>query len=135
MGKVTTTYKGDMLFESTLGEHKLIVDSPKDWGGKDRGPMPPQLFMASIGSCVGVLVTHFCVQHDLNTDGLNIDVDYDVAQSPTRFENIVVNIELPNAHCNDDCTHKALRHVAEHCPVHETIVTLDEIQFNIRTKQ
>jgi len=134
MGKVTTEYKGDMLFESVMGKHKLTIDGPEDWGGKDRGPMPPQLFMASIGSCVGVLVTHFCQQHNLNPEGLMVDVDYDVAQQPTRFENLVVTVNLPNAECDDDCTRKALKHVAEHCPVHETIVTLDEIQFNIVTK-
>lgn len=134
MGKVTTVYKGDMLFESEMGKHKLTIEGPEDWGGKNRGPMPPQLFMASIGSCVGVLVTHFCQQHQLNAEGLTVEVDYDVAQQPVRFNNINVTANLPNAECDDNCTRKALQHVAEHCPVHETIVTLDKIQFNIKTK-
>ena len=134
MGKITTVHKGGMLFESEMGKHKLTIEGPEEWGGKDRGPMPPQIFMASIGSCVGVLVAHFCEQHELNTEGLSVDVDYDVAQSPTRFKNINVTVDLPNAECDDDCTRKALKHVAEHCPVHETIVTIDEIQFNIKTK-
>ena len=134
MGKVVTIYKGDMLFESTMGDHKIVIEGPEDWGGTNSAPMPPQLFMASIGSCVGVLVTHFCQQHGLNAEGLSVDVDYDTAQHPTRFENIKVNVELPNAECDNDCTRKALEHVAEHCPVHETIVTLDKIQFNIKTK-
>ena len=134
MGTVTTVYKGDMLFESEMGQHKISIEGPEDWGGKNRAPMPPQLFMASIGSCVGVLVSHFCQQHNLDCSGLTIDVDYDTAQQPTRFENITVIVNLPNAKCDDDCTRKALLHVAEHCPVHETIVTLDEIQFNIHTK-
>jgi len=134
MGKVTTTYKGDMLFESEMGKHRITTEGPQDWGGKDRSPMPPQLFMASIGSCVGVLVTHFCQQHQLNAEGLKVDVDYEAAQNPTRFENIKVNVDLPNAQCDDSCTQKALKHVAEHCPVHETIVTVDKIKFTINTK-
>lgn len=69
MGQVTTTYKGNMLFESQLGQHRITVDGPAEWGGQDRGPMPPQLFMASIGSCVGVLITHFCDEHNLDTTG------------------------------------------------------------------
>ena len=28
MGKVTTYYKGDMLFESKLGNHSVLIDVP-----------------------------------------------------------------------------------------------------------
>jgi len=134
MGSVKTTFKGGMLFESVLGQHRILVDGPEEWGGEDQGPTPPQLFMTSIGSCVGVLVTHFCNDHQLNTQGLTINVDYDVAQHPTRFNNIRVKVSLPNAVCGDECTKKALEHVAKHCPVHETMVTLEQIQFEITTQ-
>ena len=73
--------------------------------------MPPQLFMASIGSCVGVLVTHFCKEHHLDATDLQVHVDYDVADHPTRFHNIQVKISLPHAVCDDACTRKALEQV------------------------
>lgn len=56
MAIITTAYQGDMLFETTIGRHKLTIDVPREMGGQDRGPMPPQPFTASLGSCVGVLV-------------------------------------------------------------------------------
>lgn len=133
MGQVITQHKGGMLFESEVGEHKLTIEGPESWGGKNRGPMPPQLFMASIGSCVGVLVAHFCNTHGLDDTDLKVTVDYDTAESPTRFDNINVTINLPKAICDDDCIRRALKSVAEHCPVHETITTLDKINFNIIT--
>ena len=110
MGQVITQHKGGMLFESEMGQHKLIIEGPESWGGKNRGPMPPQIF----------------------TD-LKVIVDYDNADHPARFYNINVTINLPNAECDDDCTRKALAKIAEHCPVHETITTLDKINFNIIT--
>lgn len=131
MGKVTTQLKQGMLFESRLGNHTLRVEGPVSWGGKDTAPMPPQLFMASIGSCVGVLVNHFCDTHKLDASGLSVDVNYDSADHPTRFTNIKVSIHLPNAKCDDACTRKAIQNVAEHCPVHETITLLKDIQFEI----
>ena len=133
MGQIITQHKGGMLFETEMGKHKLIIEGPESWGGKDRGPMPPQIFMASIGSCVGVLVAHFCDTHGLDDTGLQVTVDYDTADHPTRFTNINVTVNLPNAECDDDCTRNALASVAAHCPVHETITTLDEIKFNIIT--
>ena len=50
MAKITTYYKGDMLFESKLGTHSIIIDVPAGMGGTDRGPTPPELFIASLGS-------------------------------------------------------------------------------------
>jgi len=133
MSRVTTAYKGDMLFESQLGNHTLTIDGPDVWGGKDRGPMPPQLFMASIGSCVGVLVSHFCKEHQLDATDLQVHVDYNVADHPTRFNDIQVKISLPHAVCDDACTLKALEQVAKHCPVHETIMTLEKVNFELDT--
>jgi putative redox protein len=131
MSRVTTTYKGDMLFEAQLGNHRLTIDSPEMWGGKDRGPLPPQLLMASIGSCVGVLVRQFCKENQLDASDLQVHVDYDVVDSPTHFRNIHVKINLPNAICDDARVLEALEHVAKHCPVHETIVTLERVNFEM----
>lgn len=133
MGEVTTTRQSDMLFESQLGEHRLVIEGPEAWGGQNRGPAPPQLFMASIGSCVAVLVTHFCDTHGLNAERLSVTVSYDVADHPTRFTNIKVDIHLPDAQCDDECTRRAIRHVAEHCPVHETMAMLEGITFELET--
>jgi len=133
MPNITTEYKGDALFETVLGTHTVKIDVPTSMGGKDRGPMPPQLFIASLGSCVGVLVRDFCLHHGLDPDGMVVSVLYEFAKHPNRMTDVVVNVDLPNAHCDDDCTRKALEHVAEHCPVHETIATLKEVQFNIAT--
>lgn len=133
MSVVSTRYLGDHVFESTLGNHTITIDSPESWGGMDRGPMPPQLFMASIGSCVGVLITHFCRQHELDDSGMTIDVCYDKADHPTRFTNIKVVVNMPKTQCADELTQKALKHVAEHCPVHETITTLGSVEFVIET--
>ena len=85
MGKITTYHKGGMLFESQLGDHRILIEGPKSWGGKNSAPMPPQLFMASIGSCVGVLVTHFCDTHQLDPTGMSVDVSYDSADHPARY--------------------------------------------------
>lgn len=134
MSRVTTISKGDMLFESTLGNHTLTIDAPQEWGGQDRGPLSPQLFMASIGSCVGVLITHYCKEHDLDASDLKVHVDYDVQGHPTSFKNIRVKIVLPKAIYDDAIALKALEHVAKHCPVHESIVTLERINFEMATQ-
>jgi len=127
MGKVTTHYKGDMLFGTTLGSHEVLIDVPTGMGGQDRGPTPPEFFVASLGSCVAALVANYCNQAGLNSEGLSVDVTFDKVADPTRLANINVEVNLPNADVKG--REKALLRVAERCPVHETLCTMDKVNI------
>lgn len=133
MAQITTHYKGDMLFESKLGNHSVLVDVPPGMGGADRGPTPPELFIASLGTCVGAFVANYCGQAGIDAGDMSIDVAFDKVEDPTRLVNLRVKVNLPNGGCNG--REKALRRVAEHCPVHETIATLEGIEFEINGKR
>jgi putative redox protein len=131
MPTIRTCYMGDMLFETKLGKHTLHIDVPPTMKGKDRGPTPPQLFIASLGSCVAALVAEFCEEHGIDATGLTVDVGFEKSDHPTRLTAIRVTIALPHGKCDDRCTSKAIQRVAKHCPVHETITTIDDIRFEI----
>ncbi|MFW5691798.1 MAG: OsmC family protein [Chloroflexota bacterium] len=132
MATITTTYQGDMLFETQIGSHSLRIDVPSGMGGSDRGPMPPQLFIASIGSCVAALVAEYCEKHDIDTTGLRVDVSFDKEEKPARLVNIKAVVTLPNADVH--AKEAAVRRVAEHCPVHETIVDMQPMEIEIRDR-
>ena len=129
MGKVSTYYKGDMLFESQIGNHKVLVDVPDVMNGSDRAPTPPDYFVASLGSCVAAFVANYCQQVGLDPSGLRVDVTFDKAEDPTRLINLKVSIYVPNAEFKK--REKAFMRVAGHCPVHETITTTDHIDFEL----
>ncbi len=132
MGKITTYYKGDMLFESKLGNHSLFIDVPASMGGKDRSPTPPELFVASLGSCVGAFVAHYCQRAGIDATDMTVDVTFDKLESPTRLDNLKVRIDLPHGEYAD--REAAILRVAEHCPVHETITTMQGIEIEIFDK-
>jgi putative redox protein len=129
MTTLTTVYKGDMLFEASNGSHTISIDVPTGMGGQDRGFMPPQLFIVSLGACVAALIAEYCESHDINTTGLEVDINYDKFDKPSRMENIKAVVKLPNA--TVEKREKALRHVAKHCPVHETIMITDSMDIEI----
>lgn len=133
MGKITTVYKGDMLFESKLGNHTVRVDVPASMGGKDRGPTPPELFIASLGSCVGAFVADYCGRAGVDTRDMTVDVTFDKVDNPTRLVNLKVKVNLPNGDCGE--RQKAILRVAEHCPVHETITTLEHVEISVQGKE
>lgn len=128
MSKITTHYKGDMLFESQLGEHKVQIDVPASMGGSDRGPTPPELFVASLGSCIGAFVADYCGRAGVDTRDMTVDVTFDKADEPTRLINLKVLVNVPHGEC-DERRKKAILRVAQHCPVHETISTLEGIDI------
>jgi putative redox protein len=129
MPTITTTYQGDMVFETVLGRHRLLIDVPAGMGGKDRAPTPPELFVASLGSCVAAFVASYCQRVGLDRRELSVDVSYEKAEEPTRLVGLTVTVKLPHAACGD--RQEAIRRVARHCPVHETIATLADVQFEI----
>jgi putative redox protein len=132
MAKITTVYKGDMLFESKIGNHSLVIDVPDSMGGTDRGPTPPQIFIASLGSCIAAFVANYCNNVGLDTTGMSVDVSFEKVEDPTRLTNVVVDVNLPNAATKG--REKAILRVAGHCPVHETICTLEEVDIIIKGK-
>lgn len=129
MGKITTYYKGDMLFESKLGNHSILIDVPPGMKGQDRGPTPPELFVASLGSCIGAFVANYCEPKGVDCQDMTVDVTFDKAEQPTRLVNLQVQVNLPHGNCEGRV--KAIQRVAEHCPVHETIHTLEGIEISI----
>ncbi len=131
MAKITTKYLGDMLFDTRLGQHTLITDVPQEMGGKDRGPVPPQLFIASLSTCVGALVAQYCERRGTDTRDMTVEVEFEKLSRPARLSDIRVTVRLPHADVRERRCHEALIKVAEHCPVHQTIETVKDIQFDI----
>ena len=129
MGKITTVYKGDMLFESKIGNHSVIIDVPDVMGGSDRGPQPPQLFVASLGSCIGAFVAQYCEKNGINAEGMTVEMLFEKAPDPTRLVNLKAQVLLPNADCSKRI--RAIKRVAEHCPVHATINTMENLAIEI----
>lgn len=129
MATITTFYRGDMLFESKLGNHSVIIDVPAGMGGSDRGPTPPELFVASLGSCVGAFIAQYCGRAGIDARDMTVDVSFDKADEPVRLVNLKVRVELPHGQCAD--RQAAMRRVAEHCPVHATITSMADLDFEV----
>ena len=134
MGKVVSTYNGEMLFETQAGNHTILSDVPAtpEWGGSDRAPTPPEFLMMSLSSCVAAFLVKYCKQVNINTDDMSVTVNYNKADKPVFLKDISIQIDLPNAQIGDH--EKALKRVCEHCIVHETLTHIENININITTR-
>ena len=129
MASITTTYQGDMLFATQMGNHTIEIDVPAGMGGSDRGPTPPELFIASLGSCIGAFAANYCQKAGIDTTDMTVDLSFEKVQDPVRLADLKATVHLPYGDC--ERRQKAILRVAEHCPVHETISALEGIEIEL----
>ncbi len=129
MGMAIARHQGDLLFECKVGNHTLLSDVPERVGGKDRGMTGTELLAASLASCVAAMVTFHCGRAGVDAGDMSVEVAYDWAVNPYRLVNVKVKIHLPRV--SDAERRQAVLEAARHCPVHETICSLDSVEFQL----
>jgi len=124
MPSVKTIHKGDMVFETEVGAHRVLNDvmPTPEWGGKGRHPTPPDYFVTSISSCIAAFVVQYCDRSGLDSSGMSIELSFEKAENPAHLKNFAVDIHLPNAVVGDRL--QALKRTAHACTVHETIARM-----------
>jgi len=128
--EMNISYTGGMRFDAQTQTHTIIVDQPKEGGGQDAGPTPPELFVASLGSCIGVYALWFCQKRKIPYEGMKVNVTWSKSTTPpARVDLIEAKIELPQG-CPEE--HKAaLIESVEKCMVHNSIIHAPEITITV----
>lgn len=130
MSEITVRHVGDMEFETQIGKHKLTIDIPPENKGKDRGPTPPQLFIASLASCIAVFAASYCNTAGINSEGLTVQLSYDKLTQPSLLGNFKAVITIP--HGDVGTKEKSVIRAAEHCLIHETIRSSPSIEVTLK---
>jgi uncharacterized OsmC-like protein len=127
--EMKVAYKGGKRFMVTTRGHQLLVDQPLEEDGADKGMTPPEIFVASLATCMGVYILNYCKNIGINPNDMMLSVDWKKASNPARIGSIKVEIKLPKIKAKD--RQKAIIKVAEHCLVHNTIQTPPEISVKL----
>lgn len=117
--RLTATYHGGIRYDITNGKHCVITDQPVDDGGMDAGMSPVELFVGSVASCVAYFVGQFCARHNISRDGLSVDAEWAMAESPHRVGRIDIAIHLPHRLPSE--LEARLLKVAHGCTVHQSL--------------
>jgi uncharacterized OsmC-like protein len=78
---------------------------------------------------VGAFIAQYCHRAGIDARDMTVDVSFDKADEPVRLVNLKVRVELPHGQCAD--RQAAMRRVAEHCPVHATITSMADLDFEV----
>ncbi len=120
MEKLSVKYSQGIEFLVQARGHSLTVDLPKEKGGQDHGMTPPEVFIASLGSCIGVYVVRYCQNAKLDAKELEIGLEWSLSDDKTKIQDIKVAIILPKADIGK--RRNAILEAAHHCLIHNTIL-------------
>jgi putative redox protein len=128
--KMEVNLQEGFLFQAVCGGHEVFADQHQAEGGTDKAMTPAELFIASLGTCIGVYAVRFCKRHNLPTEGLKVFLDWTVVKDPWRIGSIKAAIHYP--HDIPETEKKGLLRMAEACFVHETILHKPEIVVELK---
>jgi len=129
MMEMNIAYRGKKKFMVTSRGHQLIVDQPEEQEGTDEGMTPPELFVASLATCMAVYVLNYCRNTGINPNDMIINVNWEKAANPARVGEITVRIKLPKLVDKEKA--KAIIKVAEHCMVHNSIINPPKVNISM----
>jgi putative redox protein len=125
--KMEVNLEKGFLFKAACRGHEALADQPEKDGGTDKAMTPTELFIASLGSCIGYYAARFCSRHNLPTEGMKVFLDWTVVKDPWRVGSIKAELhEIPEPE------KKGLLRMAEACFVHETILHKPEITVELK---
>ncbi len=135
--KISTSWKGDMIFEADLMGHKLIMDAPPEAGGQNQGPRPKPLMIASLAGCTGMDVMSILKKMRVKVDDFAIHIEGDLTEEPPKhYTKMHIVYEFTGKDLPMDKLQKAVDLSKEkYCGVSYVYGKVMELGFEIRVKE
>jgi uncharacterized OsmC-like protein len=132
--EVLVEHLGSVQFQIKARQHSIACDQPVENGGFDEGMTPPELLLASLGSCAGFYAAQYLKKHKLATEGTRVRVTAEKLQSPARLDNFTVEVEVPGDF--GERHKKGVEDAVHYCLIHNTLLNPPQIslQVNVRSQ-
>jgi len=117
--EVVVRYENGTRFSATCDGYTVTTGKGDDGDTRRDGMTPSELFIASLGTCIGLYVASYCRHHGIPCQGMTVELSRETARAPSRTTKVTAVIKLGAALSPQDA--EAILHVARHCHVHESI--------------
>jgi len=131
--EITVNHLGSVQFEIQARNHTIVSDQPAENGGFDEGMTPPELLLASLGSCAGFYAAQYLKKFKLATEGTRVRVTAEKFKDPARLGNFKIEVEVP-VDLSPEHQQGVARSV-HHCLIHNTLLNPPRIDLEIKVAQ
>ncbi|MGO9437206.1 MAG: OsmC family protein [Terracidiphilus sp.] len=130
MMEVKITHLDKVKFAIHSRSHSLICDQPNENGGEDSGMTPPELLLASLGSCAAFYAMQYLKTRSLAETGVHVSVEAEKLKNPSRLGNFAIRVQSPVYLTNDQ--REGLMRSVEHCLVKNTLLNPPHIDVELK---
>lgn len=127
--EVTVEHLGAAQFEIRARRNVIWSDQPLDNGGFDEGMTPPELLLASLGSCAGYYVAQYLKARNLAPAGTRVRVSAAKAKDPARMDDFQIEVDVP-AECSEQ-DRAGIERAVRKCMIHNTLLHPPSIALKI----
>lgn len=127
--EVKVTHLGQVKFNIQARSHSILCDQPADNGGEDSAMTPPELMLASLGSCAAFYAVQYLKTRNLAESGVEVSVTAEKLKGPARLGNFKIQVEYPVV-LDREHTEGLMRSV-KHCLIHNTLLAPPEIAIEL----
>ena len=93
--EVKITHLDRVKFAIQSRSHTILCDQPAENGGEDCGMTPPELLLASLGSCAAFYAVQYLKTRNLAETGVEVTVTAEKLKQPARVGNFRVHVVCP----------------------------------------
>jgi len=112
------------------GRHHIQSDETPEYGGNDTGPMPTELLLAAVGSCMCLAVAHVARNRRITLTQIEVEVGAEKDMQAFRFHDIFVKIK---ADLSEEALLPLVEQASHYCFVSNTIRQGCHIHYSAET--
>lgn len=106
---INTSWNGDMQFDSLVSGHHVIMDASPEVGGKDAGPRPKALMLASLAGCTGMDVISILKKMRIEPKSFNIIIEAELTEEhPKHYSGMHLIYEFTGDGLDEEKLKKAI---------------------------
>lgn len=108
--KITTQWKGNMVFESDNPRWpSLFMDASKDFGGTNSGMAPKAMMLSSLAGCTGIDVVSVLNKMKVTVDEFKMIVEGELTKDhPHYYHTVTVDYHFYGTDLNENKIKKAV---------------------------
>lgn len=131
---IAANWLDGVAFETAVDEHRLTLDTPLEYGGKNRGPRPKPLLLVALAGCTGMDVISMLKKMRVPVEKFRVVVEGDLtAEHPRQFYRIHIVYEFTGPNLPPEKLRQAIELSQEkYCGVSATIKKAMPLTWELR---
>lgn len=127
--EVKVTHLDQVKFAIHARTHSIFCDQPAENGGNDTGMTPPELLLASLGSCAAFYAVQYLKARNLSLHGVEVSVTAEKLKQPARLGEFRIHVAYPEPLTPEQ--HEGLMRSVHHCLIHNTLLNSPQITIEL----